>query len=555
MSRMLIVGCFLLLVPLLPLSSAEGQQPVQWQDQVFPILHFVARPGDSVGAARDKALHRFRTTDIDGGGVSETDYVLKKQLRFANQRARYVSNWLQRDLDGDGEVTRRELEAAFGKAARRPIRSDGVEISPTEEQVAEKLEVKVREALKDDKNKDGVVSFSETIAAANAESPMEKHVEYHTISLSLDKDGDGAVSEAEFTEAIDHNLGIIDRDSDGLLTSQEISAFRESIKQVMKVLQANERARKRDAQNRAMVESCRFPQASEGVQVVLLGTHRGKALSSVTLGGDDAIVSVADVWIEPGDQPLYVLLASRHPLIWRFTGAVERVEVVVAGSQKTDATGAVRVGVVGVPAALVHVPPGTNCMSPFVNASSTPTLKMTKTLGRLIGREPDVVKASARVSAVSFPTGLLDRTVAYADTRELPEDGPVGELWRDLLFDYPGGLVQLDANAVVSPAAARPYVTLPHEAGLAQLVEQGTLEVLDRREVVYLNGTRIYLGGGRDTIVAPEGVQPRVSLVPHRFLITKKVTLPVGLRSGLEFVLAPGVPGPEGLGSLRLIVQ
>ena len=73
-------------------------------------------------------------------------------------------------------------------------------------------------------------------------------------------------------------------------------------------------------------------------------------------------------------------------------------------------------------------------------------------------------------------------------------------------------------------------------------------------KVVVVNGTEIHLGGGRDTIIAPDGAKPQIVVRPNLFRITRKIRYPAGLSGAVRFVLAPGVPKPEGSpGSSRIV--
>ena len=64
-------------------------------------------------------------------------------------------------------------------------------------------------------------------------------------------------------------------------------------------------------------------------RLVLYATHEGAAVSSVALG-DREEATVADVFIEAGSDPLYVILSSTDTVIWRFGGDIDRVAKVYA---------------------------------------------------------------------------------------------------------------------------------------------------------------------------------------------------------------------------------
>jgi len=92
------------------------------------------------------------------------------------------------------------------------------------------------------------------------------------------------------------------------------------------------------------------------------------------------------------------------------------------------------------------------------------------------------------------------------------------------------GLIHVDAAKVVSRIPARPYEQLPGIAGMAQLLDEEALTVLN-----YSLPFRIAIGQGKiHTIVTPE---------PDRFRINRKIRIPAGFRG--RFVLGRDVPLPD----------
>jgi hypothetical protein len=75
--------------------------------------------------------------------------------------------------------------------------------------------------------------------------------------------------------------------------------------------------------------NCSFPGYPEGAQVVLLSADRGLAISSASLGGQDVSTSVVLVVVEPGDAPLYVIGTASRAVLWRFSGATQRLRHLV----------------------------------------------------------------------------------------------------------------------------------------------------------------------------------------------------------------------------------
>ena len=554
--------------------SASAQAPsLSGADWITLRLQSFARAGKPVDDARTRMLGLFANSDMDGGGVSKSDYELHDQLLMAQQRAGVISPWMQRDLDGDGIITRTELEGFYGKQARRPIRSSGVTLTPTEDQVKQMLTKLVGSAMAVDANGDQKVTFGELRAAAAEQANKRQRSGYRAnalVPLTLDTNGNAAVSNEEYIQAVERALGTADADGDGQFSDNEVAALRGRAKELHKIerarakeLQKIERARKTtlqsQARSRQLTEACGFPAAPKGAKVVLLGTYAGEALSTVRLGDSAEQVTVANVWVEPGTKPLYVVLAAQGAMIWQFTGNVGRVAQVVAGSSRMIADGIPRAGIVGLPRDRTYFAPQQDCLPFFYKPNSTRAANIQNILLQSAGLKSDVVIGRSGISTVSVPSGIFDRQAAYDKTMDLPATGPAKELWAEVRRSRPGGIVRVDAKAVVSRAPVKPYDILPGKAGLAQLVESGALKITGTQKIIRVIGTQtqVVLGTGSDTIMLPEGEGVELAKVPSRFRILEKIRLPAGLsgRHSARFVLAPNVPKPDGITAQSCVID
>ncbi|MGI9383627.1 MAG: EF-hand domain-containing protein [Methyloligellaceae bacterium] len=547
-SRGMIVAGMAMLLLLGGAVSAAEQPAAKGDDWIKLRTSSVVRAGDTVEAARTKLLRLFAKGDIDGGGVSSADHKLLEQLWASGRRAGRMVEWLRWDLDGDATVTRQELNAYYGQKARQPLRSHGVELPPTDEQTKSILKSLVTKALKADANGDGEITFAEALAAAKVELQERRHRRRSEAPpLSLDPNGDGVLTEAEFGAAADRILGRMDADGDGVFSAQEIKAHAKAAFKLRRAEYAARRARREAVKFREKAEGCGLPRAPDGATIVLMGAGKGKALSTVGLGGDDAVVSVADAWIAAGSEPLYVVIAAQQAMVWRFSGAVDRIAALVASSNRADAGDAPRIGVLGVARDRVHIVPRSDCLGTFNKPGSSKAMRLAAALTHFLGRPVDVTVGRYAVSSVSLPNGFFDSQAAYADVVEAPTGGASAPVWQEMKRAYPGGLVRLDAKVVVSRAAAAAYGVLPQQAGIAQLLDEGALAVIGRSRVISLGKTQFVPGGG-DQFVVPQGLQPKVWHRPDKFRIKSKIRFPAGLSGAhrVRFVLGRDVPKPDG---------
>ncbi len=510
-----------------------------------------ARVNKSVDRARAGLLRMFQSADVDGGGISATDHDLQRKVSFAQQRSAKIGRWLRMDLDGDGQITLSELKLSLGKRARQPIRSQGVSLEPTAEQIAKTLDALLKEQLKGDLDGDQVLTFNEMIAAANAdiEKRFAKYRARRTeVPMSLDLDGDKIVSREEFMSIANQILERFDSDGDGRFSAVEIADLRSAASRLQQALRAAERERRREEKERKLAKSCGFPKAQPGAKLVLLSAARGRALSSVNLGDDTVSVSVANAWIEPGTAPLYIVIASARPMIWQFSGSVDRLQSVVVSAQRRRAGKKAMAGVIGVDASRVHIPSRVDCLRYFRGSKSSRSLRAKARVKALTGRLPDHVLSTSSVSTVSLPGGIFDRAAAYENGVVVPQNSPGATLWRRFERIYPGGLVTIDPSKVVAAGDVKPYGVLPELAGLAGLIDDGSVKIIATQDVIRVGETEIISGGGADRVILQGNRKARVGRQPSEFLIVKKIQFPAGLGGALsaKFQLAPGVPEPSG---------
>lgn len=228
-------------------AAAQNSAPDLGDAWASVQLRYVVRPGMSLDDARKRFARLFKQTDVNGGGISQSDYDEKANIMMAQQRSRTISRLLSKDLNGDGVVSADELKAFYLVRARRPIRANGISLEPTQQQIEQMLEQLVRKDLAFDSDGDGMITFPEMLNAAqakNAKQLLYMRQNRRNVPLEMDQNGDGTVTKDEFDQVIGRVLNKADLNSDGLFSKEELSLIRSRARDIQRMERAARRARK-----------------------------------------------------------------------------------------------------------------------------------------------------------------------------------------------------------------------------------------------------------------------------------------------------------------------
>lgn len=532
---------FIVLLAVSPLSASAQSESTSGNDWLLLQMSGVLREGSGIDPVIRRLHAVFYKNDIDGGGVSARDYELAQQMKEAEKRSGMLKHWGTFDLDNDGKVTRAEIEIYYGRQARQPITGpEHIQIVPTDEQVALILEKFTKKELAWDLDGDGIITSAEVqkIAADEAEQGRrhDRSEQFDRIPLSLDLNHDDSVTLEELEAAIRLTFGFLDRDGNGKMDVGDMEILHERVKE----LRVKQREREVEARAMQKAEKCGFPPPGQNSRVIVIGAYEGKGLSSVSIGGEDKEVTVTDVIVEKGSEPLYVVLTSYDANIWRFFGDVGRIERVVASSSQAGAEGRPRVGVTGVAREKVAIAEQYGCVVYFDKMDEEKADLALKGIRLAIGREPDKITAIYGAASVSIPSCVHDSKRVMPGRRKVPTEGPAAGLWRMAQQYNPAGIIDINPESVVASLPARSFEILPQQAGLAQLVEQGALEVFQN--------TQAYS-------VSSKGMEK--VFLPNQLLILKKMRYPAGLFGGhsVTFILPPGVPAPDGTSGHSRVIR
>lgn len=490
-------------------------------------------------------------------GISEHDYDLIVRLHSARYRGNYLSgHWLPYDLDGDLVVTRDEIEQVARYKALKSFAVDGVLITPTPEQLA-KVQKKISEKILLRLGQDAERFTMQDAIAASAEHDERKRNQPSKsgfVPLSLDRGGDTRVSREEFDAAVLLAFGQLDSNGDDTIDKDELAVAAAKVKQANAEMMKRRSEHRAEEMYRAQLQACTLPKVASDETLILISTntHTGRALANIALDDGEETLVVAQVRIEPGKEKLAVAVTGLRGTVWRFSGAVDRLSHVIVGSPISIGKRQNRVkiasGVTGVPDDKITFAQEPECLPYFTNVDEPRSKRSVRALTALTERAPDHVVSNATVGTISLPSLSIDNDASFADAIPLSSEGPGAPLLRKFKKTFPAGVVNIDPATVVTTGTAERRATLPRNAGIAQLLDQGVLKATAYNLTFQLGNTSITVDEGDPNRKPPEDMpKDRIERFPSAFVILKKARLPVGNchQFAPQLTLARGVPLPD----------
>lgn len=464
-------------------------------------------PNTALEQYMSQIVSMMRGADREGDGLQRADVEFARASRLAQQRASSISGILRYDLNGDFKVSKDEMMQFMpgGLAGR----NYGVQ------QQFNEL----------DKDGDHIITIEEAAQKIFASSGNDRPEDL----LGLDPNKDGTLTLVELRSVAETFFASFDKDGNGILSPKEYEPVQE---------------RKQAADKARRIAACKLPPVPNGAMLVSYGGYEGDAISSTVIGGQDMETNLINVTIEPGSKPIYLILSSYESMVWRFSGATDRLAHVVvsssqaapisppASSEVAHAVGGgetarlvpfnpdergfdqpMRVsasGVVGLPANKVTIA-GKNCLPYNYKTEGAEAEAANAALTEAFGKTPDTNFGSYSAHRITVPSGAVTKATAPAPV----PSGFDADVWKQAQRFWPGGLVQIDARAVVSKAKAEPYKVLPSQMGLAQLVGSGAVQ---------------HLSGDKFKIVRPIPHMPPSMGGAHSvtLILGKNISLPPG---------------------------
>lgn len=381
------------------------------------------------GTTEEEILARLtkpiRQYDRNGDGLQAVDAASQARIDSAALRAANVAPLLQFDLDGDQTVTRAELEEVIAYPSVFSGNPRGSK---------ELFDSR-------DRDKNGTVTWEEMIGL---DEGLANRAEEAGIGQFLE-------AVAIFSPGYRTRFTLDDARTLAPLIMSKLDMDGNGIATVTETQQLFFAASS-SASDQVAAPTCVVPKVEAGAEILLIGAYEGKRYASVNFGDITEDTGFADVRVEDGHTPLYIVLSAYSSVVWNFSGDTARVgKVVVSGYNSS--------GVVGIDASKVAFLKADTCITPAYDFESFDGIRTKGEVDRLLGQK---AKASGTyaLGTIAIPSMQFDEPTTNSRRERLA--------------------VTVDPETVVSNSKVARFEVLPGQAGINQLLDNGSLVAVER---------------------------------------------------------------------------
>jgi hypothetical protein len=432
------------------LTPANPQPSFRVRPQVDPLrVHLQYREAHVSGI-----LQKLRDVAADKMTLTRADIDRKIAQMKGTRKAGLLNGFFLFDINGDNFLDKEELAAPQMDEIKTAFKN-------------------MMAAADADADGDGRVSLVEasnhTATQVDRSGMTQSIAATYELLLALDPNKDGKLTVAELETLALESFAKVDKDGDGITSKEESAAA---------ALAATMGTRTNSG--RSIDGGCAFPKIEDRQKLYVVTAYEGGTLSNTTVAGQDKETETSTIEIAEGSEPIYLAVSSYTPMIWRITGHTERVAVFFGAARQG-------VGVVGLPKDKVTLVGDRECIMRFENVS--PEMEQ-GLLSQLFKRLPDGIssfytsgnlrllddfkqrnnKSAAAVTAKRPVTFTLDGLPQKTIGKEIEPT------LKSLRHFSPGGVADIDPAQVVASGMAERYQVLPREAGLVQLLQDGSLK-------------------------------------------------------------------------------
>lgn len=272
------------------------------------------------------------------------------------------------DRNDDGVVTREEIE-------RVAATNKGKSFNP-------------RLLDRYDLNDDGRITKAEIGEAVAEWEGSDNYDESRVRAIvDLDPNHDGQLTAAELTMLGKRAFATVDKDGDGVISPQEYEITDEAR------WKASREADRRAIEKYGPV--CRMPVVPQGAKIIYVAVYQGQRSGPFVINGQPMDAQIIDVHITPGREALYLILRSFERIMWKFSGATDRVAMAVLSSSQTTGLDKSAAAAAPIPDDKIFVLRG-KCRDAFYHRSRG-------LIRRSLGRQPDRIITNYELDTVTLP--------------------------------------------------------------------------------------------------------------------------------------------------------
>lgn len=257
---------------------------------------------------------------------------------------------------------------------------------------------------------------------------------------------------------------------------------------------------------------CPIPAVKAGSRLLIAGVYEGAAVSALAVGGIDDETNVADVAIEPGREPLTLVLTSYSPIIYRFSGATGRVANLIL----LHSDGA---AVSGLPRSRVSFASAADCDLPY-SIYKGPKALFAPRIRALFGRNADF---QGGVSSL-YRAQVGSNGFRFIDEPKATWQG-ANRFEQEMARFYPAGVATVHPRKLVSSGPVEPYPVLPSTAGIVQLLMEGAVVEGTARDI----DKWLVTAAGRRRYSTATLASARERLMHNVVMVRRPINVPVGL--------------------------
>lgn len=443
-------------------GAAQEKMPTMLQN--FPDFYLSKFEAKQTREAYiEEVMRVMRDYSKDGQNLTPDDVARFKNKIDQEFVAAQVADFTKQDSDGNGQLSRDEVEASIAKNyAGKP------------EKGLQRLifELRITRSMDRDLNGDDVIVLDEVKTPQKLRGLMANYTENSMMmAMPIELMSPKAMTSVELRQNAEAAYTAADKDADGVISQDEkytVNSAREAQGEKMII-------------NRAAAGGCTLPAPATDSQVILLPTMQG-AMSSAGLFDETLDGYASEVVISPDAPKTYLILTSHiHPFIWRITGAVDRLERVVVLAGEVEYAVKRLAAVTGIPADRVTFASVENCSSDLLQQQlKSGGIPLTEGILSAVLKRKVILPGiggklfRARISAKGVE---MDKLTA-AEIGDAPAGYDTG-IWRDMVQGLQQVMIQFTPQEIATGIAELPlfpYTTPPAGYGLAKLVHDGVLQ-------------------------------------------------------------------------------